>query len=422
MCTNFSVKTKQNEIVIGRTMELGLSLASKLYFRKKNHYFEQEASEEFFDEIKKDPIIIKLKPNLDSLKNRLCTWKGTYGFIAMNGFEQDIAADGMNTEGLTTGTMVLALSEYQPIPEPEYTAEGEVIQNIIYYPNLTNWILSNCKDCKDVINMLSVDKLNLEENSGLKDEYKDLKLGIKVISPFELVPEALQFHFPVHDAEGNNIVLEYVNGELIITDLAPINVLTNDPEIAWHHTNVMNNFGAITPYNYQDAEGDANYEVIDEGNREAPEAIANNFRCKTFAQGTGFGMIPGSPTPVDRFVKTAMMTNFSFKPETINDAYNLAFHILNTVDIPKGTSLEKNNKDVHDYTQWSTVSDLKNKIYTVRLYESPQVFRINVDKLDLDKLDGTHFQIPADEYQWVNLNNQINATVVMNEKLSLQES
>jgi len=420
MCTNFSIKTKQNDLVIGRTMELGKSLDSELYFRKKGHHYKQNASDLFLEIIKKEPSEIVLKPNLSLLKDHICTWNGIYGFVAMNGFGQDIAADGMNTEGLTTGTMVLALSEYQPVPA--YTADEEVTKDLIYYPNLTNWILSNCKNCNDVISKLSVDKLNLSENSRLEDKCNDLESGLKVISPFKKVPEALNFHFPVHDALGNNIVLEFVNGELTITDLAPINVLTNDPEIAWHHTNVMNNFGAITPYNYQDAKGNADYETMEEGKEETSNTIANNFRCKTFAQGTGFGMIPGSPTPVDRFVKTAMMTNFSFKPKTIEDAYTLAFHILNTVDIPKGTSLEKNNKTVHDYTQWSTVSDLKNKIYTIRLYESPQVFRIDVDKLDFDNLDGTHFQIPAKKYQWINLNDKINARVVINEKFSFQEN
>jgi len=420
MCTNFSIKTKQNDLVIGRTMELGKSLNSELYFRKKNHYYEQKASDLFLQIIKTKPSEIELKPNLILLKNHICTWNGIYGFVAMNGFGQDIAADGMNTEGLTTGTMVLALSKYQSIPE--YTTDDEVVQDLIYYPNLTNWILSNCKNCNDVINKLSVDKLNLSEGSKLDNNCNDIKQGLKVISPFDKVPEALKFHFPVHDALGNNIVLEFVNGELIITDLAPINVLTNDPEIAWHHTNVINNFAAITPYNYQDSDGNANYEIIEEGKEETSKTIANNFRCKTFAQGTGFGMIPGSPTPVDRFVKTAMMTNFSFKPKTIDEAYSLAFHILNTVDIPRGASLEKNNKNVHDYTQWSTVSDLKNKIYTVRLYESPQVFRIDVDKLDLNKLDGTHFQIPAKKHQWINLNDQINGTGVMNEQFSFQEN
>ncbi len=427
MCTDFSIKAKARNnsdvFVIGRTMELGPNLDSRLFFRPKEYKFNQNPEDSFFeflnsnDNIGDDCIIVK-----DELENNMVeniyNWHGIYGFVGMNALGQNMAANGMNTEGLTTGTMVLGVSEYQPFFKKEDSKEDsahedEILNggNVIFYPNLTNWILSNCKNCQEVINKLSVDKIaNLE----LEDENPNG--GYIVVNPFKEVPNAFKFHFPVHDALGNSIVLEYVDGALTVSNLADIGVLTNDPVIAWQQENVKNNYIGIMPFNVQDSNG----------NPLNPN-VGNNFECNTGAQGTGFAGLPGSSTPVDRFVRAAMMTNFSFpvtqitqkdfavKPLTPNekntlassgviaseigvkDATTLAFHILNTVDIPKGTSRDPLVKKVHDYTQWATVSDLTNKTYTIRMYNSPQVFTVNINELNLEELKNKPFTIPVEE-------------------------
>lgn len=395
MCTNFSMKTKNDNHIIGRTMELGFSLNSELFFRSPGFYYTQEANKELIENnLEAFNENFKVNPRIKSTTTPL-TWHGEYGFVAMNALGANIAADGMNTEGLTTGTMVLAQSKYQKLTYK--VLHGE---NFIYYFNLSNWILSECASCQDVIDKLSVDELVLKNNKSLKMNKKE---GIKVINPFTKVPNAMKFHFPVHDAEGNNIVLEYVNGELTISDLGPTNVLTNDPLIEWQQTNVINNYAGITPFNTQDSElADIN------------EQVKNNFICKTAAQGTGFEGLPGSSTPVGRFVRAAMMTNFVYSPKNEEDGTTLAFHILNTVDIPYGTSRELPNipnkdeiKIISDYTQWSTVSDLKNRVYSIRMYDSPQVFRVELDKLKLDDLPKFHKTLPIDQKS-IDLTDEIN--------------
>ena len=437
MCTDFSIKAKARNnsdvFVIGRTMELGPNLGSKLFFRPKDYEFNQKPEDSFFEFLASDGNVgenkIKVHPKL--VKNQvkdIYNWKGTYGFVGMNAFEQNMAANGMNTEGLTTGTMVLGVSEYQPFFKKEdclssSEEQDEILngENVIFYPNLTNWILSNCKNCQEVINNLSVAKIaNLE----LEDENPNG--GYIVVNPFEEVPNAFKFHFPVHDALGNSIVLEYVDGALTVSNLADIGVLTNDPVIAWQQENVKNNYIGIMPFNVQDSKGNPLY-----------LNVGNNFDCNTHAQGTGFSGLPGSSTPVDRFVRAAMMTNFSFpvtqitepdfKKESLThdernelasggvnvdeiglkDATTLAFHILNTVDIPKGTSRDPIAKKVHDYTQWATVSDLTNKTYTIRMYDSPEVFTVDVNELNLEDLKNKPFTIPV-EVKAINITNAIN--------------
>jgi len=435
MCTDFSVKAKARNnsdvYVVGRTMELGPNLGSKLFFRPKEYEFTQQPEDSFFEFLRskynvgENRIIVNPKLKQNQVDD-LYTWEGKYGFVGMNAFEQNMAANGMNTEGLTTGTMVLGESKYQPFFSKNDNQSNKKLsgENIIFYPNLTNWILSNCKDCQDVINKLSVDKI--AKGMELVDENPNE--GYLVVNPFLIVPNAFRFHFPVHDALGNSIVLEYVDGALTVSNLADIGVLTNDPVIAWQQENVKNNYIGIMPFNVQNAKGNPLY-----------GDVGNNFVAKSFAQGTGFAGLPGSSTPVDRFVRAAMMTNFSFpvtqitepnfKKESltneeiselasggiivdeigVKDATTLAFHILNTVDIPMGTSRDPLDKEVHDYTQWATVSDLTNKTYTIRMYGSPQTFTVNVNELNLKALQNVPFTIPVEE-------KSINITTSINDK------
>lgn len=427
MCTNFSITgmtldPNVNIPVVGRSMELGPNLKSELFFRSKGYEYTQGAAKELTPySFSSEEFTVR--PDISLINNKLYTWKGKHDFVALNGFTTEIensvgvtemlaniATNGMNVEGLTTGTMVLVQSTYQePLNE---NGEFKNCKGVIYYPSITTWILSNCATCQDVIDGLQYDKLVVHKNgSDLKESAVSEEDKILVANPFSIVPSAMHFHFHVQDAQGNGIVLEYVDGNLTITDLNPIGVLTNDPLIAWQQENVRYNYVDVVPFNFQDNDGHAATPSL-----EVYDKAASRFKCTSHAQGTGFSNIPGSSTPLDRFVRASMMANFSFpvyqltneedisvanldsmqhRKEALSrdievgreDATTLAFHILNTVDIPQGTSRDSTGKLVHDYTQWATVSDLVNKKYCVRMYESPQIFSLDLNKLNFKQLE-----------------------------------
>ncbi len=386
MCTDFSITAENGDIIIGRSMELGIELSSELFFRSPHYEYDQCLNEKDLTALKSQQDV-KLK-NLTEIPapDEMHKWRGEYGFLAMNAFHSDIvAANGMNTEGLTTGTMVLALSEYQKVPSIDGKPFGK---NTLYYPFLSTWILSSCKNCQDVIDGLAVDQLTIPKGSKLRpSSVNSTKEKLTVIDPFEKIADAFKFHFPVQDKEGNSIVLEFVEGKLHISDMNPIGVLTNDPVIACQQENVLNNYAFITPVNLG--------------------LQGNNFSNKPIGQGSGFTGLPGSSTPVDRFVKASMMTNYAFPVADGIEASNLAFHILNTVDIPKGTSRETAEPDavtgkiISDYPQWITVADLTNGTFDIRMYQSPSVYRIDLTALakneGLYALDKTHYPLPVED-------------------------
>ncbi|KAF7765032.1 choloylglycine hydrolase [Pseudoalteromonas citrea] len=441
MCTDFSIKgltldPNKSIPVIGRSMELGPNLKSQIFFRPKNHEYKQliaKSLDTLTEDTAREDFILRCDINM--ITPLLLTWQGKYDFISLNGFKTsisnvldkesdpnaNIATNGMNNEGLTTGTMVFAQSKYQnPLDEHNNPIAAK---GVIYYPSLTTWILSTCATCQDVIDGLQYGQLKVNKHgSKLKESKVKNKDKIVVANPFEpsSVPSAMNFHFPVHDALGNSIVLEYVEGQLQITDLNPIGVLTNDPIISWQQENVINNYVNVVPFNFQNNEGYPDVPSVD-----ASQRAAYKFQSFSHAQGTGFSGLPGSSTPVDRFVRAAMMSNFAFPvfqltelsevdnantfkqhardyaqaynerlpieadiEVGITDATTLAFHILNTVDIPLGTSRDSQGKNVHDYTQWVTVSDLVNKTFSVRMYQSTQVFEFKLEDIQFEGLEA----------------------------------
>ncbi|NMR27658.1 choloylglycine hydrolase, partial [Pseudoalteromonas sp. NEC-BIFX-2020_015] len=124
MCTDFSIKAINSGVsnsipVIGRSMELGPDLKSELFFRADGHEYKQSALKKLTQsDFQDDSGLFVLRDDIELINQRLLTWTGSYSFVAMNGFNLDIAkslgvsetfanimTNGLNTEGLTTGAM-----------------------------------------------------------------------------------------------------------------------------------------------------------------------------------------------------------------------------------------------------------------------------------------------------------------------------
>ncbi|MCJ8289541.1 MAG: linear amide C-N hydrolase [Crocinitomicaceae bacterium] len=375
MCTNFLIKVENKGTVVGRSMENAADIGDTLFFRSVGYEYKQDlvTINDYLKEHNIEPLNLK-----EEVMHTAKSWFGIYGFVAMEAQHTGIAANGMNTEGLTTGDMTLLETEYQSIDDL-----GE--KEVILFPYLVNWILSMCNTCEDV-------RLKLTKK-------------VRVVNPIEDVKPGFKFHFPVTDADGNSIVIEYIKGELVIHENSipgKPGVLTNDPTFEWQLAN-LSNYVSVSPIN---AEND--------------DKLTNNFTMPSPWQGSGFDALPGSSTPPARFVRVAMMTNYAYPVDNLNDATTLAFHVLNTVDIPFGTSRlsdkekieEGFNKEdqVGDKTLWVSVSNLTELIYSVRVYGSTQVFSVNLKDLDLSKnggLDEVQYELPNDWPASLSLNEKI---------------
>jgi choloylglycine hydrolase len=176
------------------------------------------------------------------------------------------------------------------------------------------------------------------------------------------LPTPPWLHLVVTDRTGDSIVVEFVKGQMIISDNIA-QVLTNAPTYDWHITN-LRNYLSLT--------------------KEGVAAVAYREGSATAAgQGGGLMGIPGDYQPSSRFVRAAFLRYLATPAQTAAEASQLAAHILNNVDIPLGVVSSKDGtQTVSDYTQWVMIKDLKNN----RVMIANDKNRTNYITLDLNQI------------------------------------
>jgi choloylglycine hydrolase len=191
MCTCFRVKAVDGSVVVGRTMEFGIDLQSKVTVFPRGYKFQGTGPNN--------------KPGL--------AWEGKYGIVGMDAFGLPVVSDGINEVGLYVGDLYLpGFAKYQDVPAGE---ENKAITQL----DVAGYLLSSCQnvaEAKEAIQKVFVWPFSAEQ--------------IKSVPPL---------HFPVHDTEGNSAVFEYIDGKLNIHD-NPLGVLTNSPDFNWHMLNLRN--------------------------------------------------------------------------------------------------------------------------------------------------------------------------------------
>ena len=280
-------------------------------------------------------------------------WEGKYGVVGMNAYGFDCMNDGINEAGLYVGLLYLpGFSQYQQVPEGQ---EPKALSQVF---DLGNYILSTCAnvaEVKDAIANIFVWGTELPEGIGV--------MGL---------------HYTIHDAAGGSIVIEYINGEPQIHD-NPIGTLTNSPPFEWHILN-LGNFVNLSAIN-------------------VPDLKLKNYDVSALGQGSGMLGLPGDSTPPSRFIRATAFTQAAIPAQTAEEAEVLAFHIVNSFDLFKGLVRgNENGKDVLETTQWSTISDLKNRRYFVRYYDNPAMLRVDLSAIDFTKPAATH--IDATGINW----------------------
>ncbi|OGN62269.1 MAG: hypothetical protein A3F40_00580 [Chlamydiae bacterium RIFCSPHIGHO2_12_FULL_27_8] len=304
-CTDFIIENKLNNYIVGRSMEFGLPLQSKIeVFQKKQKFISK----------------IEDKTGME--------FNYKYSFIAVTSFDHFVT-DGMNEKGLSFGILWFQSAKY---PENDLSN----LKNVLALEDIGNWILSSFQ--------------NIDE---LKNGLKKIKFYVHKIKDLnEIVP----IHVSIHDANGKSLVVEFINEKIEISENA-VGVLTNEPKLEWHVTNL------------------SNFINLDAMNKAS--IIFDGTVIDPTGQGSGLLGLPGDWTPPSRFIRTAFMKNFIIKPKTDHQTVNLAFHLLNAVDIPYGAIRTKDGKN-YEFTRWVVVKDLKNKKLFYRTYKDLIINEINV--------------------------------------------
>lgn len=337
-CTDFQVKATDGSVIIGRSMEFAMGIDS---------------------EVVVCPRMEKMVSTTPDGKRGI-SWTPKYGYLGINAFGEKLAIlDGLNEVGLSVEFLWFTESKYQEAKNEDWLSVGD----------LSHWLLGNFSTV---------------------DEIKMALPRVKVVGVY--VPQLRMvpgFHVAVHDARGNNIVVEFINGETQIYD-NPIGVMTNKPTFDWQLTNLRN------------------YVNLDSYDKEG-KTIAG-VKVNPTGSGTGWMGMPGDWSPPSRFVRTVMMVDSADPANNATEAVNLAEHILNAVDIPMGVIKAKHleNKDMIDYTQWIVIKDLTNKVLYFRSYQDLTLKKVDMKKLNFNR---------GGEMKTIRIDSGIRTILDMTEKL-----
>lgn len=263
-------------------------------------------------------------------------WTTRYGFVGFNPFGMPHVADGVNEQGLGAGAFYFTgFAGYQPVSSddaPRALAPWEFI----------TWLLGT--------------QATIEEVRQAMDE---IRVGGTTFATWGITPP---LHYWVHDASGDSIVIEFIQGQPVITS-NPVGVLTNAPSFDWHLTNLRNYLG-LQPNNLT-------------------SATVGVLPLQPLSQGTGMLGLPGDFTSPSRFVRATALLATTEPVANAGQAVSRIFRILNQFDIPPGAvRATENGTTIVEVTQWTSAADLTNPAYYFHTIEDRRIRKIDLKALD----------------------------------------
>ena len=249
-----------------------------------------------------------------------------------NGQNYPLFYDGINEKGL-------GIAGLNFVGNAVYNNHIDGKDNIAQF-ELVPWILAQCATVAEARNLLS--KINIT-NTAFSTQ----------LPPSEL-------HWMISD-NNESIVVEAVADGLKIYD-NPVGILTNNPPFPEQVFN-LNNYMQLSAKN--------------PANTFAPELNLN-----TYSRGMGGIGLPGDTSSASRFVHAAFTKFHSVSDDSENGSISQFFHILGSVDQPRGSSDVGDNK--FEITIYTSGYNLNQGLCYYNSYDNHQITVINMHKTDLD--------------------------------------
>lgn len=183
------------------------------------------------------------------------------------------------------------------------------------------------------------------------DNFATVKEAVEVLKKEEFVvvsdyiPGTTKFttlHLSLSDASGDNAIFEYINGKLVIHHDPSYTVMTNSP------------------------------------------IFEDQLAINKYWQGIpGTIMLPGTNRAADRFVRASYYINAI--PQTADTRAVIAsvFSVIRNCSVPFGIS--SHEEPNISSTRWRSVSDHKNLVYYFETVQTPNVFWVDLKKIDFSK-------------------------------------
>jgi choloylglycine hydrolase len=324
MCTSFLLKSNDGGAIYGRSMEFGMPLNSQLMVSPRGYKYQGIG--------------------VDGKAGTGLNWTSKYAVAGMNVFGLPTLVDGMNEKGLVGGLLNAPFTaEYQNVSQADSANSISSSQMLLFA--LTNFA--------------TVDEV--------KAGFKKMFVNRSTVAAYK--NQTAPMRVPLHDAQGNSIVIEYIKGELVITD-NPTHVCTNDPVISEQ----FNNIGQYTNLT----------------NIEQNPMVINGTTYQSPSSGNGMRGLPGDYLSPSRFIRALFLSKSVPTSYTTERMVNAAWHITGSFDIPPGAiTLSADNPygggvDGIEISEWIIVADSKNLIYNIKMFETTNVYAFDLKKIDMN--------------------------------------
>ncbi len=293
-CTRVVYKGPNNTVITARSMDFTLEIPANLWLFPRG-----------------------IQRNGSTGKNTV-TWTAKYGSISTSSW--DIAvSDGMNEKGLVANILWLVSSQY-----PEFSKEGNNSKSGLAVSLWAQYALDNFATVAEAVKQFR------------KEEFVVVTDFIPGTDKYTTV------HLSLSDASGDNAILEYIAGKLVIHHDPSYTVMTNDP--------VFEEQLAINEY---------------------WKGIPGNI------------FLPGTNRAADRFVRASYYINAIPQTDNTRIALAGAFSVIRQCSVPYGISTE--GFPNLSTTRWRTVADQKNLVYYFEDALSPNAIWVDLNKMDFSQ-------------------------------------
>ena len=332
-CTSFLLKGSDGGYAYGRTLEFGVPLKSQLITVPRDYGMKGVG--------------------VDGQYGSGLNWTSKYAVAGMNGFGVPEFIDGMNEKGLIGGVLNFPNSASYPVVAPADSSGSINSMQVVTYA------LTNFATVEEIKVGLQKIKVN----------------GAKITVYGNQVPKA---HYTFHDANGKSIVVEYLKGQLVITD-NPVTVMTNDPPIQDQLKNI-GNFANLSKV-------------------EKPALVINGATFAAPSSGNGLHGLPGDYLSPSRLIRAVFLSSSVPSTFTTTQMADAAWHILGSFDIPPGAvTLPASNPygggaGGYEVTEWSVVANNKAMTYSTKMYANTNIYTYDMKKMDMNAKEIKYYSL-----------------------------
>lgn len=161
-------------------------------------------------------------------------------------------------------------------------------------------------------------------------------------------------HLSISDASGDSAIVEYINGQQVIHHSKKYQVMTNSP-------------------------------TFDQ------QLALNSY----WQQIGGTTMLPGTNRAADRFARASFYVNAIPKKAKPEHALASVFSVIRNASVPFGLNTEEEPNI--SSTRWRTVVDHKRGLYFFESAVSPNIFWVDLKKIDFNHSQARKLELGADQ-------------------------